>query len=107
MGENTRKHWKGEEILAILKRHLIEKVEISKVCQEADIAPSQFYKWQAHFFADGAVVFERKNGSRRRAHLDTLQKIATLEEKIQRKDSVMAELLEEHVKLKKKQSGEA
>jgi transposase len=101
MSEKRRK-WDGEQILAILKRHLVDKVELSKICEEEDIQPSQFYRWQAQLFAEGAAVFQRKNSQgERREHLDALAKIAGLEEKITKKNEVLSELMEEHVKLKK------
>jgi transposase-like protein len=101
MSEKRRK-WDGEQILAILKRHLVDKVELSKICEEEDIQPSQFYRWQAQLFAEGAAVFQRKNSHvERREHLDALEKIAGLEEKIAKKNEVLSELMEEHVNLKK------
>ncbi len=97
-----RRQWTGEQILAILKRHLVDKVELSKICEEEMIQPSQFYRWQAQLFVEGAAVFQRKNGhGERREHLDALEKIAGLEEKISKKNEVLSELMEEHVKLKK------
>lgn len=96
----------GAEILAILKRHLVDKEDLSKVCADEGICPSQVYRWQAILFSEGAAVFERKSGASRRERIEALDRIATLEEKLQRKDSVMAELLEEHVRLKK-ELGEA
>lgn len=102
----TRKFRSGPEILAILKRHLVDKEELSKICEEEDINPSQFYRWQAILFSEGAAVFERKSSATRRERIEALERIAVLEEKLQRKDGVMAELLEEHLKLKK-ELGEA
>ena len=100
--EQERRHWTGEKILAILKRHLVEKVELSKLCQEERIQPSQFYRWQAMLFSESAGVFQRKNGnSERRERLDSLEKVAALEAKLQKKNEVLSELMEEHVQLKK------
>jgi transposase len=102
-----RRQWTGEQILAILKRHLVDRVEISKICEEEDVQPSQVYRWQAMLFADGAPIFQRKNGSgsngngERRERVDALEKIAAMEEKLQRKNEVLSELMEEHVRLKK------
>lgn len=102
MMSEKRRQWTGEQILAILKRHLVDKVELSKICEEEKVQPSQVYRWQAQLFVDGAAVFQRKNGNgERRDRLEALEKIAGLEEKLQKKNEVMSELLEEHVKLKK------
>lgn len=87
-----------EDRVAILKRHLVEKVPVSDLCDEFDIQPTQFYQWQKQFFEKGAAAFERKNAGR----TDSKErKIAALEEKLTRKNEVVSELMEEHVALKK------
>jgi transposase len=100
MGE-SRKQWTGEEILAVLKRHLVDKVDLSKVCEECGAHPSQFYRWQAMLFSEGAAVFERKSAGEKREVARVEERAAVLEKKLQRKNEVMAELMEEHVRLKK------
>lgn len=101
MGEK-RRQWSGEQILAILKRNLVEKVELSKICEDEQISPSMFYRWQAQLFAEGAAVFQRKNAhSGRRERLDQIERITALEEKLQKKNEVLSELMEEHIQLKK------
>ena len=99
---DKRRSWTGEQIMAILKRHLVDKEDISKICQAEDVQPSQFYRWQAALFEDGAAVFQRKNGQSERRELEAEQaKSAALEAKLQRKNEVLSELMEEHVRLKK------
>jgi len=107
MGEEL-KNPEGEEILVLLKRHLVERVPVSQVCVEAKIQPTQFYRWQARLFSEGAVVFRRRGpGTRqeRMERLKTMERTAELEAKLRRKDEVLGELLEEHVALKKKLGG--
>jgi hypothetical protein len=59
------------------------------------------YRWQKEFFENGAAAFDNP-GKRRKAAGDVKdRKIAALEEKRQRKNEVLAELMEEHVQLKK------
>lgn len=99
---DKRRQWTGEQILALLRRHLVDKVELSKICDEEKIQPSQFYRWQAQLFAEGAAVFQRKHGSgERKQRIEALEKIAGLENKLQKKNEVLSELMEEHVNLKK------
>ena len=96
-----RRHFTPHEKVAILKRHLLEKVPVSDLCDELGIAPNLFYRWQKEFFENGTAAFEN-NGKRRKADQDAKdRKIATLEDKLQRKNEVLAELMEEHVQLKK------
>jgi transposase len=95
-----RRHFPDHEKVAILKRHLIDKVPISDLCDELDIYPNQFYDWLKRFFENGHLAFA--NGRKSKAVEDAKdKKIEYLEAKVQRKDSVLAELMEEHTLLKK------
>jgi transposase len=95
-----RRHFGGTEKVAILKRHLLDKVPISDLCDELDIYPNQFYGWLKEFFENGHAAFD--NGRKSKAVEDAKDhKIEQLEAKLQRKDAVLAELMEEHVLLKK------
>jgi transposase len=95
-----RRHFAGTEKVAILKRHLVEKVPVSDLCDEHDLYPNQFYGWLKDFFENGHVVFA--NGRKAKAVEDAQQKkIEQLEAKLARKNEVMAELMEEHTTLKK------
>jgi transposase-like protein len=97
---NDRRHFTGAQKLAILREHLIEKVPISDVCSKHDLQPTLFYLWQKKLFEDGAVVFETRAASVRQQNAET-QKIQALEAKVKQKNEVLAELMGEHVELKK------
>ena len=95
-----RRHFTPQEKVAILKRHLIEKTPVSDLCDEFGIAPNLFYRWQKEFFEGGHVAFD--NGRQSKAVEDAKdRKIEHLEAKLQRKNEVLGELMEEHVQLKK------
>ena len=95
-----RRHFEGTEKVAILKRYLIDKVPVSDLCDEYDLYPNQFYGWLKEFFENGHAAFD--NGRKSKAVENAKdQKIEKLEAKLQRKDSVLAELMETHVSLKK------
>ena len=96
--KKPRKHYTGEEKVAILRRHLLEKEPISTLCDELGLQPTVFYRWQKEFFENGAAAFQAKGRS---DHQAEQERIAYLEKKIQRKDEVLAELLGEHIALKK------
>ena len=95
-----RRHFAGTDKVAILKRHLVDKVPISDLCDELDIYPNQLYGWLKEFFENGHVAFD--NGRKAKALEDAKdQKIQQLEAKLTRKNEVMAELMEAHTELKK------
>jgi len=93
-----RKNYTAEEKVAILRRHLVENEPISKLCDEQGLQPTVFYRWQKEFFENGAAAFQAKA---RANHQAEQERIEYLEKKIQRKDEVLAELMGEHIALKK------
>lgn len=82
-----------------LRMHIMDKKPVSEICQKMGIQPSVFYTWQNELFLRGGAVFEKKSGPR---VVDRSQeRITALEAKLAKKDGVIAELLQEHVELKK------
>ncbi len=96
--KKPRKHYTGEEKVAVLRRHLLEREAISKLCDELGLQPTVFYRWQKEFFENGAAAFQAKGRTDHQAEKD---RIEFLEKKIQHKDEVLAELMGEYVALKK------
>ena len=96
--KQPRKRHTAEEKIAVLRRHFLEKVPVSDLCEGTGIHPTVFYRWQKDFFENGAAVFQPKG---RTNHQAEQQRIEYLEKKIQRKDQVLAELMEEYLALKK------
>ena len=95
--KKQRKQYAPEEKVAILRRHLLEKEPISQLCDEVGLQPTVFYRWQKEFFENGAAAFEQRPTNHSGEH----ERIAYLQKKIQTKDEVLAELMAEHVALKK------
>src|SRR6266516_5950603 len=93
-----RKHFTAEEKVAILRRHLLDKVPVSDLCEELGLQPTVFYRWQKELFENGAAAFQAKGRTDQQAEKE---RIEFLEKKIQRKDEVLAELMGEYVALKK------
>ncbi len=60
-----RRHFTWQEKVAILRRHLVEKVPVSDLCEEHGIHPTLFYRWQKDWFKQGAVVFDAPRGRAR------------------------------------------
>ena len=71
---------------------------VSALCDELGLQPTVFYRWQKEFFENGAAAFQAKARASAQAEQ---ARIEYLEKKIQRKDEVLAELMGEHVALKK------
>jgi transposase-like protein len=101
---SERRHFNPQEKITALKRHLLEGVPVSNICDQLGIAPTLFYRWQKELFENGHSLFE--NGRKAKAVEDAnVKKIEQLEAKLTRKNEVMAELMEA-LTLEKKRNGE-
>ena len=96
-----RKHYSSEEKVSILRRHLLEHVAVSDLCDELGLAPTVFYRWQKEFFENGAAAFVRKSKRQNKQESRQARKVEALEVKLVTKNEVLSELMEEHVKLEK------
>lgn len=100
MSKRKRRHHSPEQKAALLRRHLLDKVAVSEICNEAEIQPSVFYKWQRDLLEAAPALFatQKKAPSRER---ELEQKVEALSARLTKKDAVIAEVSEEYVKLKK------
>ena len=96
--EGKRRKFTSQDKVRVLRRHLVDKVPVSEICEQERIQPTQFHQWQKQFFENGGAAFERppSKPDRREA-----ERIEALEAKLRNKDEVISELMEDHVKLKK------
>ena len=93
-----RRYHTAEDKMKLLRQHLILKEPVSKICDEAGVAPSLFHRWQEQLFTNGALALENKYRPERNKDREKIEK---LENKIRQKDEVLAELMGEHIALKK------
>ena len=93
-----RKKYSPEQKVEILKKHLVDKVAVSDLCDQFGLHPTVFYRWQKAFFEGGAAAFKKQHNSEK-TRLE--KRISALEQKLNRKNEVLSELMEEHVALKK------
>ena len=93
-----RKNYPSEEKVSILKKHLLEKVPVSDLCDQHGLHPTVFHRWMKEFFENGATAFQRRPDSQT---LELERKLSRLEGKLAKKNEVLSELMEEHVNLKK------
>ena len=101
MSETIRSYCSAEQKVAAVKKHLVDQVPVSQICDELRISVGTFYLWQKELFENGHLAFARSGRRDARAEDAKQKKIDALEAKMHRKDGVIAELMEEHVQLKK------
>ena len=93
-----RRQFSPKQKLDILRRHLLEGTPVSDLCDEHDLNPNIFYRWQKQLFEQGSAAFQRTTDARER---QLEKKLSSLQQKLAHKDEVIAEIVESHVRLKK------
>jgi len=105
MSKEKRRKWSPERRAAILREHLVDKKQVSDICEAHNIQPSLFYSWLRQLFdnMEGALQDGRGkgNGVLERKVTDLEEKLAKSDAAIVRKERVIAEVTEEYVALKK------
>lgn len=93
-----RRIFTAEEKVAILRRHLLDGMAVSDLCDERGLNPNVFYRWQKELFENGAAAFAH----RRDAKSESREKqISALKAKLAKKDEVIGEIMAEQLSLKK------
>jgi transposase len=98
----TRRQFSAQEKVEILRLHLLEHKPISEVCEQYQLNPTVFYRWQKDLFDHGTAAFDRaENGAADRTAQKVQKEVVQLKAKLASKDEVIAEIMAEQVRLKK------
>ena len=99
MPRKPRRSFAADQKAALLRRHHVDKVPVSQLCEENDLQPSLFYYWQKQLFENAATALQPQAPVAPSKALKA--KVEALEKQVAKKDAVIAWVTEEHVKLKK------
>ena len=98
MPRKPRRNFTTDQKASILRRHHVDKVAVSDLCEENDLQPSVFYYWQKQLFENASSALQPGAAT---ASKQLVGKIEALEQQLARKDGVIAIISEEYVALKK------
>ncbi len=96
------KHYTAEGKVKILRDHLENQVSISELSERYGINPKILYRWKKELFEGALETFSQKH---KKLTNRENSKTKALEEKLKQKDSLIAEIIEENIKLKKNTFG--
>jgi len=94
---------KSEIKVQVLREHLENNVSMSELAEKYHVNVNSIMNWKKKLFESAPAIFD---GTFAVSPSATDTKIGQLEQKLQRKEQVIAELAEENVSLKKSISGE-
>lgn len=96
-----KKNYTAEFKVQILREHLENQVLVGKLCEQHNLNPNLFYNWKKELFSGALATF-----SKSKTPVQQNEKILRLEEKLKYKDSLISEIVEDNLRLKKKLTGE-
>lgn len=82
----------------IIKEQMTTRTPVADICKKYNIHPSMFYKWQDKFLSGALDGFKKTDSGPTKAEL---RKIADQEEKINKMQSAITEIVQENIELKK------
>lgn len=92
----SRRRFTAEEKTAIIREHFEKNITVPDICEKYRIHPNQFYLWKKKLFEGAVTTFSQKQSKKK-----SYKKTEKLENKLKDRNEVIAELLEENLKLKK------
>lgn len=95
---SKRRYFSPDKKVEILKAHLLEGRPVSDVCEEYEIRPGQFMRWQKRFLENGAEAFSSSSTRQQKAHK---KKVERLRKQLAEKDEIIAEVAEAFITAKK------
>jgi len=98
--KKEKRNYSAEFKVEILREHLENQVPIGKLCEQHNINPNLFYLWKKELFNGALTTF-----SKIKTPVQQNEKISRLEEKLREKDSLISEIVEDNLRLKKKLTG--
>lgn len=98
--KRSRRHFDSTRKAEIVRRHLRGKELVSDLATEFDLQPSQIHAWVNLVLERAEHAFEKTSGAPRTEQVKD-RKIEQLEAKVVQKNEIIAELMQEHVTLKK------
>ncbi|MGD1007336.1 MAG: transposase [Ignavibacteriaceae bacterium] len=99
--KNEKRKFTAEFKVQLLREHLENQVPVAKICEQHNIYPNVFYLWKKELFSGALDTFSKKKNGKADDG-----KITRLEEKLKDKDSLISEIVEDNLRLKKKLNGE-
>jgi transposase-like protein len=94
--KTEKRKFTAEFKVQVLREHLENQVPVGKVCEQHNINPNLFYLWKKELFAGALETFSKKQNGK----TDEV-KLNRLEEKLKDKDSLISEIVEDNLRLKK------
>jgi transposase-like protein len=99
----TRKHLSSEQKAAILREWIESGLSIGELAEKHYVTPNDLYRWRKQLLENASEIFSRKrsDSSTRKEQA----RIQELEAKLKQRNTLISELAQENLELKKNTDG--
>jgi transposase len=102
----AKKRYTSEEKTMILREHLENRVPISDLADQYNIHPNAVYKWRKQLFEAAPEIFSGKRKEQSKKQSQDEKQIEELKKTLSIRESLIADLAEDNIALKKNFRGE-
>jgi transposase len=104
---SQRKHLTGEQKALILRELLDNQVPLSELAEKYHVHVNLIHRWKKQLFEEAAGLLNSKAGKKKNSPSSAeLKKIASLEDKLKKRNEAISILLQENIEIKKSLNGE-
>jgi len=103
MTSKKKKVIPGSRKVEILREHLENNIPISELSERYGVHPNQIYSWKKQMF-EGAV--DTFSGTHKNTKQKESKQNQRLREKLREKETIISEIVEDNIRLKKSLNGE-
>jgi len=98
-----RSSYTAQKKVEILREHLENQVPLSELSRRYHIHPNMLHKWKKQLFEGALDIF---SGRQMKTLNSQSHKTSVLEDKLHDRDSLIAEIMSDNIRLKKKLNGD-
>lgn len=98
-----RTSYSAQKKVEILREHLENQVPLSELSRRYHIHPNMLHKWKKQLFEGALDTF---SGNQKKSLNHQSHKTTLLEDKLKDRDSLIAEIMSDNIRLKKKLTGD-
>lgn len=99
----TRKHLSSEQKAAIVREWFESGLSVGDVAEKHHVTPNDLYRWRKQLLENASEVFSRKRGDA--SSRKQQARIQELEAKLKQRNTLISELAQENLELKKNTDG--
>lgn len=102
---NAKKRYSNDEKIMIVREHIDKNVPISDLADKYNVHPNAIYTWKKKMFESASDNFSKKDISSKKQLKEAEKRIKDLEDTLSQRESLIAEIVNENIDLKKNDSG--